>query len=300
MTALLVLAFGAGLLAPINPCGFAVLPAFLAYGTRNAAATGTRGTWARLAWGLRSGLALAIGFAGTFTIVGLLLAAGMRSLIGAFPWVAAVLGAVFALLGLVMLVGIRIPVGIPRLAAIGQDRKTRGGMVVFGAGYALASASCSLALLVAVVTQALAGEGLVTVLLVFGAYAAGSTILLLSLSVVTAFASTVITTRLRRLMPHMNRITGAILTLSGVYLLVYWLPQLFGGDPGTNLLAGVAGPISSWVGDNLILVSTIAGAAVVVTVIGAVLHQARKGRQLPETDDCCEPSLTQQLAGPKP
>lgn len=299
MSALLVLAFGAGLLAPINPCGLAVLPAFLAYGTRNAAATGTEGTWARLTWGLRSGFALAIGFAGTFTVVGLLLAAGMRSLIGAFPWVAAALGAVFALLGLVMLVGIRIPIGIPRLAALGQDRKTRGGMVVFGVGYALASASCSLALLVAVVTQALAGEGLATVLLVFAVYAAGSTILLLSLSVMTAFASTVITTRLRRLMPHMNRITGAILTLSGVYLLVYWLPQLFGGDPGTKLLAGVAGPISSWVGGNVFLVSTLAGAAVVVTVIGAVLHQARKGRRPAETDDCCEPSQTRRPIGPK-
>ncbi|WP_430522855.1 hypothetical protein [Mycolicibacterium poriferae] len=28
---LLALAFGAGMLAPVNPCGFAVLPAFLAY-----------------------------------------------------------------------------------------------------------------------------------------------------------------------------------------------------------------------------------------------------------------------------
>ena len=38
MTALLILAFGAGMLAPVNPCGFAVLPAYLAYGTGSAAA----------------------------------------------------------------------------------------------------------------------------------------------------------------------------------------------------------------------------------------------------------------------
>lgn len=33
MNGLLALAFGAGMLAPVNPCGFAMLPAFLAYAT---------------------------------------------------------------------------------------------------------------------------------------------------------------------------------------------------------------------------------------------------------------------------
>ena len=71
MTGLLVLAFGAGLLAPVNPCGFGLLPAVLTATTT----TSTRGTGLveRLAGGLRAGLALTAGFTATFTVIGLLL-----------------------------------------------------------------------------------------------------------------------------------------------------------------------------------------------------------------------------------
>lgn len=278
MTPLLILAFGAGMLAPVNPCGFAVLPAVLAYGTGNAT-TAPHGGWARLVGGLRSGLALTLGFTGTFTIVGLLVAAGMRSLIGVIPWLAAVLGALFVLLGLAMLVGLRIPLGLTRLSSVGQDRKP-GGMIAFGVGYALASASCSLALLLAVVTQALAGTGWGTVLLVFAAYAVGSSVLLLTLSVVTAFASTVISRYVRRLMPHMNRITGVVLALSGGYLLVYWLPQLSGGTAGTTALSGIAGPLSGWISSNQLVVVIIAGALVAAVLIGMVLRRIVSRRKV--------------------
>lgn len=273
------------MLAPVNPCGFAVLPAFLACGTGSAVAAGTRGTWARLAGGLRSGLALTLGFTGTFTVVGLLLAAGMRPLVGAVPWLAAALGAVFAVLGLAMLIGLRIPLGLPALGSVGRDRKP-GGMIAFGAGYALASASCSLALLLAVVTQALAGTGPATVFLVFATYAAGSSVLLLTLSVMTTFAGNLISRYLRRLMPHMNRITGAVLALSGGYLTVYWLPQLFGGHPGTNALSGAAGTLSGWISSQQLLIVIIAGALVAVAGTGALLH-GTTSRRLPEGDDCC-------------
>ena len=298
MTALLILAFGAGMLAPVNPCGFAVLPAYLAYGTGSAAATGTRGTWGRLAGGLRSGLALTLGFTATFTVVGLLLAAGMRSLIGAIPWFAAVLGAVFALLGLAMLIGIKVPMGAPLLGRVGARRKP-GGMIAFGVGYALASASCSLALLLAVVTQALASTGPATVFLVFAAYAAGSAVLLMTLAVVTAFASTLISRHLRRLLPHMNRITGAILALSGGYLIVYWLPQLLGGGPGTSALSGAAGSLSGWISSNQLLIVIVAGAVVAVAVTG-VLVQRTRSRRLREGDDCCEPAQEPRSARKQP
>ena len=136
------------------------------------------------------------------------------------------------------------------------------------------------------VTQALAGGGPATVFLVFAAYAAGSSVLLLTLSVVTAFAGTVISKYLRRLMPYMNRITGVVLALSGGYLLVYWLPQLFGGQPGTNALSGVAATFSGWISSHQLLIVIIAGALVVVAVTGALLH-GTTSRRLPEGDDCC-------------
>jgi len=148
---------------------------------------------------------------------------------------------------------------------------------------------CSLALLLAVITQALTGTGPATVFLVFAAYAAGSAVLLLTLVVVTAFASTLISRYLRRLLPHMNRITGTILLLSGGYLIVYWLPQLFGGGPGTSALSGAAGSLSGWIRSNQLLIVSVAGVVVAVAVTGALVQRAMS-RRLREGDDCCEPA----------
>lgn len=287
MSGLFILAFGAGLLAPVNPCGFAVLPAVLAHGM-SSATTGPRGVWARLSNGLRSGFALSLGFTGTFTLVGVLVAIGLRPLLGVVPWAAAALGAVFVLLGLALLLGVSIPLGFKRLNSLGQSNRSRG-MVALGVGYALASASCSLALLLAVVTQALAGTGWSSVLLVFAAYAVGSTVLLVTLAVMTSFASTAISRYLRKLLPHMNRITGVVLALSGAYLLVYWLPQLLGRPAGTTALSVVAGPISDWISGNQLVVVIVAVGLVLTIVAAGLVRRAvssRKVRSLhPESSD---------------
>lgn len=83
MNSTLAFAFGAGMVSTVNPCGFAMLPAFLAYylgsGDTDAQATLSR----RIATGLRTGLAVSAGFVAVFTVVGLLVAAGLRFLIGA-------------------------------------------------------------------------------------------------------------------------------------------------------------------------------------------------------------------------
>ena len=58
MTGLLALAFGAGLVSAVNPCGFALLPAWIAYHL-DTTTTAADARWSsRLAGGLRAGLAL--------------------------------------------------------------------------------------------------------------------------------------------------------------------------------------------------------------------------------------------------
>ena len=118
MSGLLALAFGAGLLAPVNPCGFGLLPAVLTAtvgGIDNPDKPGSTaaGTQARLAAGLRAGLALAVGFTATFTVIGLLLTVGVRSVITLVPWGAAALGVVLTLIGLSMLAGWQSALRLP-------------------------------------------------------------------------------------------------------------------------------------------------------------------------------------------
>jgi cytochrome c-type biogenesis protein len=287
---LLALAFGAGMLAPVNPCGFAVLPAFLAYavGTGDDRADPRPGALSRLAGGLRAGLALTAGFTGTFTAIGLLLALGLRSLTGVIPWLAAALGAILAVWGLVMVACWHLPLRLPTRRSR-TPRQGPMGMVAFGAGYALASASCTLAVLLAVVTQALAGTNIAGVLVVFGAYAAGSATLLLSLALFAAFASGLINRFLRRLLPHMNRITGAVLALSGGYLLLYWLPQLLGGQPGTGALTGVVGTLSAWITGHQLTIAATALGIILATAI-ATLARRPRSHTTDTAEDCCAPS----------
>lgn len=289
MGGLLALAFGAGMLAPVNPCGFAVLPAFLAY------AVNTRddreaplGAPARLVGGLRAGAALTLGFAGTFTAIGLLLALGMRSLIGVVPWLAAAVGAVLTALGLAMLAGWRPSLRLPTRHSR-TPRQGPRGMVAFGAGYAVASASCTLAVLLAVVTQAMASTNLSGMLLVFGAYAAGSATLLLTLALFAAFASGLIARFLKQLMPHLHRITGAVLALSGGYLLIYWLPQLLGdGRPGGTALAGVVAAIATWISGHQTFIALTALGLVTTAAVTALIARRRATPTSP-VEDCCAP-----------
>ncbi|WP_406690317.1 cytochrome c biogenesis protein CcdA [Saccharopolyspora sp. ID03-671] len=287
MTALLTLAFGAGLLAPINPCGFAVLPAMLAYTTTGEAHTRT-GLGTRLASGLRAGGALSLGFAGTITLIGLLLAAGLRSVTAAVPWLAAALGAVLALTGLAMLAtGRTLPLRVPtrRGTTVGSGPR---GMVGFGAGYALASASCTVAVLIAVVTQALASASLGGLVVVFAAYAAGSTTLLLTLAVFAALGSGLISRYLTRLLPHLPRLTGAVLAASGGYLLAYWLPGLLGSNPMPNsAFTAVVATISAWISAHQLAVVLAALAILAAATLAAVI--LRRTTPAP-AEDCCPPA----------
>ncbi len=286
MTALLVLAFGAGLLAPVNPCGFGLLPAVLTATTTS----NTRGTGLveRLAGGLRAGLALTAGFTATFTVIGLLLTIGVRSVITLVPWLAAALGGVLALVGIAMLAGWHPTLRIgSRQPDTRQVTSTRG-LIGFGAGYAIASASCTLAVLLAVVTQA-AATTWIGVLAVFAAYAAGSALLLITLALLAAAASTALARTMRGIAPYAGRIAGALLALSGGYLLYYWLPPLLGADrPSDGGVAALSAQVATWISTNLAAVALTATALALLTAAAILLVHRRPATAA--DSDCCPPT----------
>jgi cytochrome c biogenesis protein CcdA len=274
MNGLLALAFGAGLLAPVNPCGFAVLPAVLAH-TATDDPTSAR-LASRISSGLRAGAALTVGFASTFTVLGVATALGLRSLLHAIPWAAAVLGGLLTLIGLAMLAGRQIPI---RLPTHHSSRMPQGplDMLAYGVGYAIASASCSIAILLSVISQALATTNVSGLLVVFAAYAAGSATLLLTVALLAAFANTLVTRFVRPLLPHMTRIAGAVLVASGAYLLYYWLPQL-SGHPATNALATAVGRLGGWITAHQLAITAGALAIIVTSVAIVALSRSRVSR----------------------
>ncbi len=95
-------AFVTGMLATVNPCGFAMLPGFLAF---YLGADTEQGPRRPVTAGLSAGAALGLGFAAVFTVSGLLLAIGLRLAIGWVPWLAVAVGAVLVTVGILQVFG---------------------------------------------------------------------------------------------------------------------------------------------------------------------------------------------------
>lgn len=219
---LLAFNFTLGVLAFFSPCGFPMLPAFIAYylsgdATARGAATGrtTRG----LARGLGGGALAALGALAVLAAV-----AALAVAIGA-PFKARVLllelvgGLVVIALGVATLAGRDVSF-TPRVTA--TPRKGPVGLLVFGALYAGASAGCVAPAFITVVYQAISAPTVAEGALYVGAYAAGFTLLLLSVTVAVALAGAGLVRRLNVVLPYVKPVAGVVLVAVGLYLVWYW------------------------------------------------------------------------------
>jgi len=298
MSGTLAFAYAAGALSTVNPCGFALLPAFLAYYLGQETTADPRGLASRLIRGAGAGLALSAGYVTVFAVAGLLLAAGLRLLIQAVPWVAVAVGAGLVVLGVALLAGRQVGIRI-NPGKLGSKRSGLRGVTTFGMAYAVASLSCTLAVLLAVIGQALAAEDLIAVVGVFVAYAAGAASVLVLLAVSAAAASGALAVLVRRALPYAGRISGAVLMLSGAYLLIYWVPQLTGNRDGSALSRGgatIAGTLAGWLDGRTSAIGWAAAVALVLVAVLAALSRRRHPRETHPTvavdgaeDDCCAP-----------
>lgn len=281
MSPLLTMAFVAGMVAPVNPCGFALLPAWV---TQTLGDTHAHPAPAplRLLRALRAGAALTLGFAGTLAAAGLLVSAGARSIIHAAPVLGFAVGIVLALIGVAMLAGRTLSLRLPRITGRATAAQTLTGMVLFGAGYATASLSCTFGVLLAVIAQAQATTHFAGLLLVFGVYAAGSATILLLLALITGLAGTALTRHTATMARYGPRATALVLVFTGVYLAWYWYPSLTSGPGNTGRtggLAGVSATASTWIQAHSTPLVLAAGLTILAVVSAAVRTARRSHRQ---------------------
>ena len=222
------IAVTAGGLAVVNPCGFPLLPAFLSF---YLGADDDRLPRAptRVIQGLMVGALVAVGFLGVFAVVALPVSVGVGAIADAVPWVGLATGALLVVAGLATLSGRATGRSwLPRVH-VGVRRKRRvAAMLLFGVGYGAASLGCTLPILLALVGASLGADKVV----IFVAYGVGMAVVLMALAVGVACARDAIAGRMRRLLPHVGRIAGVLLTASGAYLAYYWWRVRF-GDPVT-------------------------------------------------------------------
>src|SRR5438046_370786 len=135
------------MVATVNPCGFAMLPAYLSFfiGAEDRGENDPRASMWRA---LVVGLAVTAGFAATFAVVGLVVSRVTQSVYDIAPWISLVIGLALVAFGIALVAGYELTVATPRLDKGGRTRGL-GSMALFGVSYAVASVGCELPLFLA-------------------------------------------------------------------------------------------------------------------------------------------------------
>jgi cytochrome c biogenesis protein CcdA len=275
-------AFAAGMLATVNPCGFAMLPAYLLYflGIDNGAAGTTQTSVVRA---VRVGAAVAAGFLLVFAAVGAVYERFTSRVLEYSPWMSIAIGVALVALGIAMLRGFELKLRIPRLARGAGDTTVRS-MFVFGLSYATVSLGCTLPTFLTQVSGTARRENALSAAVAFGAFAVGTALVLLTLTVSLALARRSVVGFLRSSQRYVGRIAGGLVVAAGAYVAYYgWYElRVLDGDSvpagPIDVVTGWSDDISAWIRDTgpnrvgLALALVLAGTLAVV--LGVRAHRA--------------------------
>jgi len=272
----LFFALTAGMVAAFNPCGFALLPAYLAL-----LLSRTDTQRAPVGRALAASAAMTAGFVAVFGAFGLVVVPLAISLGEYLSWATVVVGVLLVGLGVWLLSGRELLLRLPRM----RGAAPTGGpasMVLYGVAYAVASLSCTIAPFLAVTTSTFRSESVLAGIAVFVAYGLGMGCVVAVLAVAVALAQEGLVRRLRRVMPYVNRVSGVLLVPAGAYVIYYGLYEVRvarGGDledpivSGFTRVQGAAADVIDGLGPTV-----IAGILAALVVLGGVLGAMRVNR----------------------
>lgn len=264
----------AGLVAAFNPCGFAMLPAYLSYflGLEGEHETNAARNLVR---GLVVALTLTAGFLVVFTVLGLLTTTVVNegAISSRVGYATLVFGVLMVPLGIAMIRGFEPKLRLPLMNA-GTGSRELPSVFAFGVSYAIVSLSCTAPIFFGTVIGSFTRNGVVDGLAVFVAYAAGMSLVILVLTLGIALARSSVATNMRKVLPYVNRVSGAMLVVAGAFLAVYgwWEIQLQRGNITSNALVDVSlsaqSRLQNWAND---VGGTHLAMASLVLVLGALV-----------------------------
>lgn len=265
----LALALGAGLVAAVNPCGFALLPAYLTVFVLDdqpsrALAVGRA---------LRSTAAMTAGFAGVFALFGLVVAPVASGVQQYLPWFTVLLGVAVALAGLWVVAGRSLPA--VRIGGSSGGRPVTSSVVSmtgFGASYAVASLGCTIAPFLAVVVTAFRAGSTADGVVLFLAYAAGMGLAVGTVAVTVALARDGLVGRIRRLGAVLPRVGGVLLVAAGLYVAWYgaWELRVLHAGAGTDPVVDAAGRLQRWLATSAAAIGASGFLVALVAMVGLV------------------------------
>jgi cytochrome c biogenesis protein CcdA len=240
----LALAFTAGMVATVNPCGFAMLPAYLAFFL---GLEGPDDERAGVSRALAVGAAVTLGFVAVFTAIGAVISHLSLAVDDWFPQMTIVVGLVLIALGTARVTGFELRLALPHLERGGRDR-TLPSMFVFGVSYAVASLSCTLPVFLSVVAGTFSRSNLASGVAMYVLFALGMGLVLTVLALGLALARQSVVHRMRSVLPVINRVAGGLLIVAGAYFAWYGIYELrIRDDPRAE--AGPVDAVTGWSAD---------------------------------------------------
>ena len=227
-------AFAAGMVATVNPCGFAMLPAYL--GLYLGSSEDRKEDPIRsLSRALLVGTVVTSAFILLFGVAGIIIAKGTQAIVDIIPWLGLAIGVLIAIVGSWLLGGGKLYTSLPGRAAARMGNPGQvsvKGYFLFGLSYAVASLSCALPIFLVVVVTSQAVSGFWVAVGEFFLYALGMGLVIMVLTIGMALFKGAVVTAFRKMLPYMQPVSAVVMILAGSYIVYYWLTI---GDLGGGL-----------------------------------------------------------------
>ena len=220
-------AFGAGVAAAFNPCGFAMLPAYMGLYLGVGANEEKAAFIAQLGKALLVGVSVTAGFVLLFALAGGVIGLGARSVVGSvLPWLGLAIGIALVLAGAWLLRGGELYTSLAQRAAnrLGNPgQSSMRGYFLFGLSYGVASLSCTLPIFLAVIGSSFAASDIAASFAQFVLYALGMGVVIIALTLSMALFKGAMLGGMRKIMPYVQPIGTWLMIVAGAYIVFYWL-----------------------------------------------------------------------------
>ena len=239
------------------------------------------GEWTAIGRALAATVGMALGFMAVFGSFGALTISAASTVQRYLPYGTVVIGLILIALGGWLLTGRELTALTPRpLGPRWAPTARLWSMFGYGVTYAIASLSCTIGPFLAVTAAGLRSGSILTGVSIYLAYVGGLTLVVGALALATATASSAVAERLRRIVPFVNRISGALLVLVGLYVGYYGLYELrllnTASDPQDAVITAAGrlqGELVGWVHQHGVWPWVVALSALVAAALVSAWHR---------------------------
>lgn len=277
----LAIALTSGVITAFNPCGFAMLPAYVSYFVGHTGAEQKPALSKRLVRAALTGGVVTLGFMTVFGAIGLVATQFLSQITAVVPYVSIVVGVVLVILGVAMVRGYEPKLSLPQVKSAKRG-SSLSSMYIYGVSYAVVSLSCGFAGFLTTVVTASSEKSWASSMGVYAAFSAGMGLVLIVLSFAVALAQQAFVKGLRKVLPYANGASGALMVAAGLYVAYYGYYEWATVLRGYSAPAGPVDWVQGWSDTILRRVNAlstptliIAIAAVSAVVISSVVISRR-------------------------